>query len=180
MLGGLALITENHPSYIRPDVLEPETEPDGNYIFPFEPGQTEDAVQTHHTSESSRKAPYYCDFPTCKAQRKSFKRIADLERHNKEQHTSKKRPFVCGNCQLKGSEKDFPRKEKLKYHLRTFHDMQEDTYEAECCNLNGVKELHFASQSDLERHKSHVHREQYGIDSEDHHRPSKSSLPPSA
>jgi hypothetical protein len=155
-------------------------EQNGNYEFLFEPGLTEDFVQAHHTSEGSRKAPYYCNFPTCKAQRKSFKRTADLERHIKEQHTSEKRPFVCGNCQLKGTKKDFPRKEKLKNHLRTFHDMQEDTYEAECCNLNGVKELHFASQSDLERHRSHVQREDYGINSEDHHRPSKSSLPPSA
>jgi hypothetical protein len=35
-------------------------------------------------------------------------------------------------------------------------------------------ELHFGSQSDLERHTSHVHREQYDTHSEDHHRPSKS------
>ena len=172
-------MTENHPPNIWPDTLEPEMEHNKNYINPFELSQTEDAIQAHNTSEGSRKAPYYCNFPTCKPQGKSFTRTADLDRHIKEQHTSEKRPFVCGNCQLKGTKKDFPRREKLKNHLRTFHDMEEDMYEAECCNLNGIKELHFASQSDLERHRSHVHREQYGINSEDHHGPSKFSLPPS-
>jgi hypothetical protein len=173
-------MTENYPPYILASTLEPETEQSGNYAFPFEAGQTEDVVKAHHNSEGSRKATYYCSFPECKARGKSFTRTADLDRHIKEQHKPERRPFVCGNCQLKGARKDFPRKEKLKNHLRTFHEMQEDTHEAECCNLNGVKELHFASQSDLERHRSHVHKEQYGMNSEDHHRPSKSSLPPLA
>ena len=156
-------------------MLEPETEQNGNDIF----GQAEHVVQAHHTSGGSRKAPSYCHHPSCEAQQRSFRRPYDLDRHIREQHTSEKRPFACGNCQLKGAKKDFARKEKLKHHLRTFHDMQEDTYEAECCNLKGVMELHFGSQSDLERHTSHMHREQDGTHSENHHRPSKSSLPPS-